>query len=97
MVNQLETTNSNRSQIVAKSARDAHLAVTEGLDKLGQDLLGDDYVRRGGLTNRKSKLREVPRSPYFRLGRNTDAVDNYSEGESGSEFPVKFKSLKRSR
>lgn len=44
-----------------------------------------------------TKLRIIPKKPYFRLGRDTKHVDVFSEGESGSEFPVKIKSLKRSR
>ena len=39
----------------------------------------------------------MKRNPYFRLGRDTTVVDEFSEGESGSEFPVKFKALKQSR
>ena len=48
--------------------------------------------------NRKVNNLKAPKiRDYFRRGRNTDKVDEYSEGESGSEFPVKYKSLKRNR
>ena len=48
--------------------------------------------------NRKAKHLDAPKiRDYFRRGRNTEKVDEYSEGESGSEFPVKYKSLKRNR
>ena len=50
--------------------------------------LSGQQSRSGGTRRRKQ---------YFRLGRDTKAVDEFSEGASGSEFPVSYKQLKRSR
>ena len=46
---------------------------------------------RGNLLASRHTLRRQPKGPYFRRGRDTKKVDEYDEGESGSEFPVKFK------
>lgn len=39
----------------------------------------------------KVKMIQGPRYEYFRLGRDTTAIDDYDVGDSGSEFPVQFK------
>ena len=92
------------SKLTAKSAAtDAFAAVQERLSKIQEGNIGS-YNNGGNQEEEKAKLivrskgkgqlTKVPKNPYFRLGRDTTAVDNYSEGESGSEFPVKYKSLK---
>lgn len=50
------------------------------------DAIADETFDR-----KRPKLKVVKRNPYFRRGRDTKKVDEYDEGESGSEFPVKFK------
>ena len=63
----------------------------DSIHGLQKDLIGVDASQL------KSKLKAVNRKPYFNLGRDTKEVDEYTEGESDSEFPVSIKALKRSR
>ena len=57
----------------------------------------DAEVKNSGNVAFKKINKIEPRNEYFRVGRDTVAVDEFSEGESGSEFPVTFSTLKRSR
>ena len=43
------------------------------------------------------RIKRTDRKQYFRAGRKTKHVDDYSEGEDKSEFTIPFKLLKRDR
>ena len=46
---------------------------------------------------KKVQIKRTKRHEYFRKGRNTKQVDEYSEGEENSEFTVPFRLLKKPR
>lgn len=73
------------SDTIIKKARLAKQFLSENEKK--------SKVETGEPPSFKAEL--MPKKLYFRQGRDTKEVDNFSEGESGSEFPVRIKSLKR--